>query len=734
MTDSLTIRWTAVRHLSIALAAVSVSPISTAAADALPEATAGLETITVTAQKRVEDSQDVGISISALSGKQLEALGVSSTGEIPNFVPGVQLAQPNGTGSLSFSVRGVTQNDFADHQESPAAVYVDDVYVSQMAGAAFQLFDIDRVEVLRGPQGTLFGRNATGGLAHFISRRPTAETDGFLRATVGEYQLLRTEGALGGALFGNENVLGRIAFTTNNHEGLFKNTETGGKSENGNDQAARGQLLFKLPGDSSLLLIARYGNKNVHAGAWESRPSSPGPDGYGVFGATENALGYGPSGDFQTQGDARGYARIRDEGLSARFDTPLEVLGGSLFTVIADYQSLQKEYLEDSDTTPLPIFHFFNTSDVKQYSAETRLAGEAGKTRWIGGLYYLSIDGDYTEGAQGIAYGGLNSPYTLKTESYAAFGQVDYAITDALGLTAGARYTVDNKDFSYESFIAGEQVFDFTPGSVGSLSRLDDSFWTGKLALNYKLSDASLVYVSYNRGIKAGGFNAPLDPTTVTSNSFIPFKAETLSSYEIGSKNEFWGNRARLNAAVFYYDYKDSQALHFIGLTQLITNAPATNFGGEVELELVPTADWLLSAGVSYVDATVKDVNLGLGPHDYQPANTPKWSGNALARYTLHTGVGSVAFQFDGNFVSSQYFALTNAPVTKQSGYGLANARVHYKTQNEKVDVGLDVNNLLDKHYAVMAFDLSDPVAGFGLTQLYPGKPRWTTLSVTYNF
>lgn len=734
MSGSLKIMGTAARHLSIALAAVAASPVATAVADALKDPATGLETITVTAQKRVEDSQEVAIALSALSGKQLEALGGSGAGDITSVATGVQLAQPNGTGSLSFSVRGVTQNDFADHQESPAAVYVDDVYVSQMAAAAFQVFDIDRLEVLRGPQGTLFGRNATGGLAHFISRRPTADTSGYFRVTGGEYQLLRTEGALGGALFGNENVLGRIAFTTNNHEGLFKNTETGGRSENGNDVAVRGQLLFNLPGDSSLLLIGRYGNKNVHAGAWESRPSSLGPDGYGVFGATENALGYGPSGDFQTQGDAHGYAKTRSDGLSARFDKPLEVLGGAQFTAIADYQQLKKEYLEDSDTSPLPIFHFFNTSDVTQYSAETRLAGEAGKTRWIGGLYFLSIDGDYTEGAQGDAYGGLSDPYTLKTVSYAAFGQLDYAITDALGVTAGARYTVDNKDFAYRSFIGGEQVFDFTHASVGNLSQLDDNFWSGKLGLNYKLSDTSLVYLSYNRGIKAGGFNAPLDPTTVSSNSFIPFERETLVSYELGSKNEFWDNRARLNAAAFYYDYQNSQALHFIGLTQLITNAPATNFGGEVELELVPTSAWLLSAGISYVDATVKKVNLGLGPRSYEPANTPKWSGNALARYTLQTSVGSIALQLDGNFVSSQYFALTNAPVTRQGGYGLANARVHFKTPDEKIEVSLDVKNLADKHYAVMAFDLSDPVLAFGLTQLYPGKPRWATISVAYNF
>ncbi len=723
------------RAFAVSIAVLTIPFVASLASAAESEPAVALEKITVTAQKRLEDSQDVGISVSTLSGAQLQSLGLSSASDVTNFVPGVQLAQPNGAGSFSFSVRGITQNDFADHQESPTAIYVDDVYVSQMAGLAFQLFDTDRVEILRGPQGTLFGRNATGGLAHFISRRPTADTNGYLKATVGEYNLFRTEGAMGGKVFGSDNVLGRFAFTTNKNDGLFQNTTTGGKSENGDDKAARGQLLFKLPGDSTLLLTGRYGNKDVRAGAWESVPSRPGPDGYGVFGAATNVLGYGPSGDFKTAAGTQGYARIDSRGATAKFDTLVDSLDFAQLTAIVDYQSLRKKYLEDSDTSPDAVFHFFNTSDVSQYSAEVRLSGQKKALKWITGLYYLNIDGDYTEGALGSAYGGLlNDPYKLKTESYAVFGQADIALTDRLGLSAGARYTKDKKDFSYNSTIAGINVYQFEQANVGALSKLDDGFWSGKLEFDYRLSPTSLVYASYNRGTKAGGFNAPLDPTTVTSYSFIPFKRETLGAYEIGSKNEFWDRRARLNASLFYYDYKNNQALHFIGLTQLITNAPARNVGGEVQLELSPSNNWFFSAGLSYVDATVKDVDLGLGPRTYRAANTPKWSGNALARYTWRLDSAALSFQLDGNAVSSQYFALTNAPVTKQDGYSLTNVRLHYKTNDKKYEFGLDVSNVFNKHYAVMAFDLSDPVAAFGLTQLYPGKPRWATASFTYNF
>jgi len=161
--------------------------------------TGGLEEIVVTAQKREQNPQEIGISLSAITGNDLNELGVTTATDITKSMPAVVLTQPNGPSSFSLAIRGVVQNDFADHQESPAAIYIDDVYVSQMIGLAFSTFDIDRVEVLRGPQGTLFGRNATGGLAHFISRRPTDDTNGYMDVTVGERNLFRAEGAFGGA-------------------------------------------------------------------------------------------------------------------------------------------------------------------------------------------------------------------------------------------------------------------------------------------------------------------------------------------------------------------------------------------------------------------------------------------------------------------------------------------------------------------------------------------------------
>src|SRR4030088_1332 len=233
-----------------------------------------LEEIVVTAQKREQNSQDVGISVSAITGADLVALGAVTATDITKYMPAVVLTQPNGPSSFTLSIRGITQNDFADHQESPAAIYVDDVYVSQMAGLAFSMYDMDRVEVLRGPQGTLFGRNATGGLANFITNRPTDEPGGYINTTFGQRNLLRVEGAVNGPL--SDGVNARLSFESNHYDPLFTNVAGGANdAENGNDYALRGQLLFKLPNTAQLLLTAPPSRENVSAGSWEEYATKP---------------------------------------------------------------------------------------------------------------------------------------------------------------------------------------------------------------------------------------------------------------------------------------------------------------------------------------------------------------------------------------------------------------------------------------------------------------------------
>ncbi|HUX73569.1 MAG TPA: TonB-dependent receptor [Steroidobacteraceae bacterium] len=780
------------------------------AADAANSGT--LQEIVVTAQKRKQNSQDIGISLSAITGKDLDTLGVTTATDITKSIPAVVMTQPNGPSSFSLAIRGVTQNDFADHQESPAAVYIDDAYVSQMAGLAFSVFDLNRVELLRGPQGTLFGRNATGGLVNFITNRPTDQPGGYVDTTFGSYNLLRVEGAINGPLWSN--VDGRFSFVSNHYDPLFTNVAGGAaNAENGNDYGLRGQLLFKLPNDARLLLNAHGSRENVNAGSWEEFAAYSIGNGVDVpVGANQNpfntcngcnATGLPNSGPFTIRDNISGYAKIKTGGLTGTYT---QDFGSTTFTVIGDYASLRKDYQEDSDASPYTLFEFFNGSNVNQQSLEARLNGKDGKVDWTAGLYGLRIDGSYYEGWIGPAFftaqefqsatnpnngyygtpagqvglgpwpygsagalwttGGVpgpngaipetKSPYNLLTKSYAAFGQLEWRATDLLGFTVGARVTSDRKDYHftwypYEYFPQNytNQVQLLTPPTGIALTTYQhsrsDTLWSGKAQVDFHLTENQLAYVSYNRGVKGGGFSAPLFPFTINDLSTLTFKPETLTSYEVGYKSEFFDHRLRFNTAAYYYDYKNYQALIYtLGLEQLIVNANARHKGAEAELDWAPNEYWRFSAGAAYVDAIVVNVagrccgtnpsspNFGLPiVGDYTPPNAPRWSGNLMARYTIPVGTGHLSFQADGNYLSRFWFNLSDVPDVEQSGFGVGNLRVNYASHGDKFEIGASVENIANKHYGVMGFD---NVSINGLAQLYPGMPRWFKVHVNYKF
>jgi iron complex outermembrane recepter protein len=788
--------------LASALFAITVAATASPAHAQTTAASGTLEEIVVTAQKREQNSQDIGISISAISGADLNSLGVVAATDITKSMPSVVLTQPNGPSSFSLAIRGVTQNDFADHQESPAAIYVDEVYVSQMAGLAFSLFDMDRVEVLRGPQGTLFGRNATGGLANFVTRRPTNEAGGFVDVTLGERNLTRIEGALNGAIV--DGINGRLSFQSNHYDPLFRNVVGGAAdAENGNDWAIRGQLSFDLPNTGNLLVSAHAARSDVHAGSWEvytTKNISPGVN--ALAGSNENpwgtCVGCNATGvlggqDFTTHDNLSGFAKIKASGLTAHYTQPL---GGATLTVIGDYSSLRKDYAEDSDASPFTLFQFFNGSKVNQQSLEARLNGGDKTLNWTAGLYGMRIDGKYYEGWQGPAFfwaqefdspanpnnanyfgipgawpegtppyyttggvpgtganfpstaGGIpatRAPYELLTKSYAAFGQVEWRATDLIGATLGARVTQDKKDYQYTWFpyiyypqSTTGQTTQLTPPSFAAFVDYDnsrsDTLWSGKAQVDFHFADNLLGYVSYNRGVKGGGFNAPLFPLFVTEVPKVTFKPEELTNYEVGFKSELLNHTLRFNAAAYYYDYKDYQALIYtISLNQLVVNADAKHKGAEAELEWAPTQWWRFGLGVGYVDAIVENVDSrGTGvPGDFVAPNAPRWSGNALAAYSLPVGAGKLSFQLDGNYLTRFWFNLANTPAVEQKGFGVANARINWAPGGDKFEVGASVENLANKHYGVMGFDNTSIN---GLAQRYPGMPRWFKMHVNYKF
>ncbi len=706
-----------------------------------------LEETVVTAQKREQSIQDVGIAITAFTGDQLERLGWTNAQQVTAMAPGVTTVQPNGEANYAIAIRGVANSDFTTNVESPVALYVDEVYISQMSGAGFQLYDMERVEILRGPQGTLFGRNATGGLVHYITRKPTQELDGYIKGTVGDYDQYKVEGAVGG---GNELVSARFSGSYNEADGYITNRlDKSNDLNNANDKSYRAQLLFTPTTDLDLLLNVRHGEQNIDTGFFENVSSvETGKLTPKVFNPVLEYLdndGDVYAGDY----DDPGYNELETDGYSATLHWNF---GGMTLTSITDYSTVKRKYIEDSDASPAPVFNFFLNTDAEQTSQEIRLNGEAEGFKWVTGVYYLKLDLDDSNGAISDPFvgpaptpgaeAGLQNPYTSSLESYSVFGEIDYSLTDTLNLVLGARYIEDEKDFAYSTnaveFLDPEQRNWDAPSNVQDLAELaaykgnrSDGEWSGRAVLNWSLSEDMLVYGSWNRGVRGGGFNAPifpLSPPLDYNDATMSYDPETLDAYEVGFKTSLMGGLARLNGAAYYYDYQDYQAFFITGIDTITFNTDATSQGAELELQASPVDGLDILLGAAYIDI---DVELPGG--DVPSVMSPEWNLNAMVRYEWPMFGGYVAAQADAVYIDDVIFALTGLETVQQDGYTVANVSLSYATEDRKWLVTAFVDNVGDEEYKVQTFDLSGPDV-FGMTEQYYGTPRWWGVSLQYNF
>jgi len=754
-----------------------------------------LEEVVVTAQKREQSLQDVGIAVTAFTGDQLKQLGYTNAQQVTAMSPGVTTIQPNGPSSFFVSVRGVGQNDFSgDHQESPVAIYIDEAYVSAASGAGFQLFDIERTEVLRGPQGTLFGRNATGGLVHYVTRKPTEEFEAYAEATVGRFDQVKFEGAISGPL--SDNVAGRLSFVKNEHDAYVKNT-IGKDLNNGDDWAVRGQLLFDLGEDGEWLLSARAAEQDIDSGFFEhsSARANPttglgeafnGTDLVGSTGSTATSWQEPDNGVHKGSYDFIGHNKIESWGLTSHLQWGFENVD---LVAITDFWHLEKDYVEDSDASPADFFNFYLTSDLDQFSQEIRISGETDGMRWVAGAFYLDIEGDFGNGgyaenffaaALGVPLSGtgagLSNPFDTETQSYALFGQVEFDLSDDFTLIAGLRWSQEEKSVNYNSslvsFDAPENlnILDSDPLGLGGTyfsynkygttsggvdvsggafqsdwAEIDKDLITAKLELDWRVGQDTLIYTSYNRGIKAGGFNAPLDSTDLIDGDpgnggpeEMKFDEEVLNAYELGFKTTLFDGLARLNGAAYYYDYNDYQAFRLEGLTQYVFNTDAEVKGWELELQATPLEGLDVMLGVGYIDNTVEDAyQLPSGELvDRTAVLTPEWNVNGLVRYEWPVFAGTVAVQADFTYMDDHYFQLKNSPVGLEDAYTITNARVSYTSADDTWVLAGFVNNLTDREYRTMVFDLAGTPAegGFGMAENYYGAPRWWGVSFTYNW
>jgi iron complex outermembrane receptor protein len=709
--------------------------LSSASAPLLAQAPAEDEAneIIVTAQRREQLITEVPISISVLSGAEVAAAGAASTLDLARMVPGLSIGQNSGDGDFPFiSLRGVAMRDFADTNESPSAVYMNDFYKANLMGLDSQMFDIGRIEVLRGPQGTLYGRNATGGLIHFIAAAPTEELSGHVSMTYGERNRVQAEAAVSGTLFGN--LRGRLSLFRHRYDGYIKNNFPNGSDGNGlNASAVRGQLSNEFSENLSAELFVQYYNNDNKGGNMFTHIAVTQDPVTGL--STRNpggrdSFGYGDSAPLETNSNFDAY--LKSEQFTAIGKVKMN-LGFAELTSITGFEKGKKDAAFDSDSTPGG-----RSTEVhpraQQFSQELRLAGESGPVNWVTGFYYFDYDVDgYQRRTTSIA-AGPRPPvfYDLDSKSWAVFANVDYALTSTITATGGVRYTDEKKVYNLNNTDTGP-VFNTT--TVGDRARRNDDNVSFNARLSWEPVKGTLFYAGVARAFKAGTFNVGY---TSLPASAISVRPERLTSYEGGAKFSTADNHYSLSGAVFHYDYKDSQAYQFDGVSLSSTtfNRDAKITGAEAEFLARPIENLKLRGSATYLDAKLLDVQLpGLannGPIvDRRMPLAPKWSWNVMANYTIpNVFGGKIGLQGDIAYKGVQYFDAFNSPSQREKAYALSNVRVSWTDASDMLTLAVFADNVGDKRYRTAAFDL----AFLGMATEVWGRPRWIGGSISYRF
>ena len=734
------------RHAGAAASLVAL--VTALPATAFAQSAVASGDIVVTAQRREQKLQDVGIAITALSGKTLDDLNINNATDLARAVPTLKM-NAYSSAQVVFNIRGVSQNDYGDQQEPPVAVYQDDSYSSSINLASFPTFDLARVEVLRGPQGTLFGRNATGGAVQFISNQPTHDFGGYATVTTGSYGQIITEGAVSGPI--TNDLQFRLGGIRDRDKGYIKNINPGLPARGANNHwALRGILAWQPTDTIKTTLTVRYlrAPKERQAGLYSLVASCPNARFQGeVLGANDSCEYWG-SGPGETGAGYRNDAINPTRGgtpyktaatdpsyvdrkvFGATFKAEWKLGAALTLLSITDYQHGRKFYTEDGDSSPAEGVYFYQGSKLDQASEELRLLADLGANQLTLGAYGMLIDGHYTGKYADLFYGyDPTVAFAQHTRSFAFFAQDEWKFTDTLKLIGGLRYWHDTRRGSYfgeehsysditltfnprEVSYTEDGVTDPLPGITATPADAHPSFSgvTARAELDFKPTDRILLYASYNRGSKSGGFTfstgTPFPGAEVAALNGINYKPERLDAFEVGAKMTL-APGTTLNLAAFYYDYHDYQAFAQYGPVQTVVNLPARSKGIEAEFATRPVAGLTLQLSGSLLDTSVRNILLpdGVSVVTHRLPQTPGFSGNALARYEFAFLGGVASIQGDVQHSGKFCFTVLCAPVEREGAYDVANVRIGYAPDDGAWEIAAFVNNLTREKYRIYGYD-----------------------------
>lgn len=705
-----------------------------------------LEEIVVTAERRSENLQDVPNAITALSRLTIEQADIHDLTDIATRVPGLTFS-PFSPGQNVVALRGASSNDDGAGTDNSVAVFVDDVYLGRVSNINPEMFDLERVEVLRGPQGTLYGKNTIGGAINVVSTRPnTDEVEGRVRLNVGNYARRDLAGLITGPV-GN-GWAGKASFSYRKRDGWVDNVFLGKKQKDDDVKAFRGQLLYAGE-DFEALLSADFNQLDVEDMA--RTPIATGEPGDPAFWAVPVPGSYADlcagRGADCSAGPIDGYAKRDAWGLSGKLNW--NRTNGELISITA-YRENEADWNMDSTGTPVsplpPLFNQINDDifDItEQFTQEFRWVSSIGDSiDYVAGLWYLREETDRTEcfdndvtasDCTPTADNGATDWYRQvnRTTSYAAFGQFDWAFADAWELTVGGRYSADKKAIDNDA-VAGDFVV-INQNFSNSVSENWSAF-TPKLSLAWMPNDDTTIYGAVSWGFKSGGFAAAPQGIEFTE----PLEQEEAVNYELGVKADLAG-AFRLNAALFYTEYQDLQMQTFGPLTaaaafgtfQTFNAGDATIQGIELEATWVVNERWTLSGFYAFQDSEFGDTNIpGTAWPDQsgqELIRAPENKFNINADYNLALANGSeLAANLSWRYTDDQRGELE--PWSIQPAFDLLDARLSWTRSDGALELALWGKNLADEEYISHLYAIaSSVVAVFG-------DPRMYGATLTYRF
>jgi len=722
-----------------------------------------LETITITSRKIEENLQAAPLSVQAFSTKGLESRGVTDVSQIGEFTPNMKFDRAAAIGGSNSTavvyIRGIGQESGLPTIDQGVGMYVDGVYMARSVGGVFDLVDVERVEVVRGPQGTLFGRNTIGGAVSMVSKKPSEDFFIDTSLSLGTDKLREVKLTVNGGL--TDTLSAMFSVLKKDRDGYVIRPDG---TDFGNEDLTAGRLALRYtPSEDlsfDLIIDATESESNGAPFELVDVDRTAGfPTFHNAFVAPATAGCFNPATGSTSSADPACYNEHsvsgldKDNGNLAALDV-LDAFGIALtaeyeindnlrFKSITSYRDSESDFAIDQDHSPLTIAHVLSNSTQDQLTQEFQLLGDEESFKYIIGAFYFEEESRYIENID-FAPVSFTSGGDNDNDSKALFGQLTYNINDALKVTVGARYTKEVKRFTPDSVLvsplptpnglapAGTRVLPNTTEEI-TLSET-----TPMVNLSYNWNEGLMTYLTYSEGFKSGGFTQRVFPPQPDIPSFLPEYADVV---ELGFKWQADNNRVRVNGALFQTDYTDLQIIsQSQSVAPIVQNAGAAEIEGiELDLQFVPAEDWLIEASLGYLDAQYTELDAGTGiTLAHKLVKTPELSAVAAVAHTTYFNDSSLMARIDYSYSDEFYNNAINSSFLKQDSYGLVNLTfnyINYSDDRNTWEVLIYAKNLTDERYISAGYsEQNGPTNNLGSSEVVRDRGRQYGIKFKYNY